>query len=325
MKKAIFVYCAIALLFSTPQMSLACETTQLVFNGNLDARSSTIATLPSWDLTYDQQLSASQAHLTVNIYDALSQPHAISVLFYNLDGVNSWIARAFLMEGSDIGQPAGQPAGLDEIALRFDSNGDSEDAIPPNMSVYWQWTNGARAGWMEFSYPVTQHETSTSLTTTQDGTTSGCAQYGNLDFDGDGRDDLAIWRPHFGLWAILKSSVDNADLIWKQWGLPGDYPMPGDYTGDSIADLVVWRPTDGYWYVCKSDVDFDCTQPQIQQFGLPGDRPLKGDFDGDRILDFAVWRPPTGMFYYKSSRNSQILSRQWGLPGDIPFWSGTPN
>ena len=154
--------------------------------------------------------------------------------------------------------------------------------------------------------------------------------YGDIpaaaDFDGDGWDDLAIWRPWTGNWWILQSSKGASkaleDLIFKQWGLPGDHPMPGDYTGDGKADLVVWRNTDGNWYVCPSDSNFNCASPQVTQFGLPGDMPVKADFDGDGTLDFAVWRPSSGNWFYKQSSDGAIGVKQWGLWGDWPLCAG---
>ena len=154
---------------------------------------------------------------------------------------------------------------------------------------------------------------------TQDGTSTACPHYGHIDFDGDGVNDFAIYRRQFGLWAILKSSTNNTELIWKQRGLPGDYPMAGDYTGDGKADLVVWRPTNGNWYICNSASNVDCTQGTVQQFGLAGDRPLRGDYDNDGILDLAVWRPSFGFFIFKGSRSGEVVVRQWGLPGDVPL------
>jgi hypothetical protein len=146
------------------------------------------------------------------------------------------------------------------------------------------------------------------------------------DYDGDGWDDIAIWRPSFGYWAVLKStkgaSKELSDIIWKQWGLLGDHPMPGDYDGDGKADLVVWRPSNGYWFVCRSTLNFDCSQPTFEQFGLPGDMPISGDYDGDGVLDFAIWRPSTGQFFHRNSSNSQVVVKSWGQAGDLPIGVG---
>ena len=146
------------------------------------------------------------------------------------------------------------------------------------------------------------------------------------DYDGDGWDDIAVFRPSIGYWAVLRStrgaSSELQDIIWKQWGLPGDHPMPGDYDGDGLADLVVYRPDFGFWMMCSSKSGFDCAQATITQFGLPGDLPVKGDFDGDSILDFAVWRPSSGTWFYKESGSGEAGSAQWGLPGDRPMCAG---
>ncbi len=144
------------------------------------------------------------------------------------------------------------------------------------------------------------------------------------DFDGDGKDDLVVYRPEIGFWAVVFSSDDffGDSMIWKQWGLPGDYPLSGDYTGDGRADLVVWRPSEGNWYVCDYTVDSSCAKSSVAQFGLPGDLPVSADIDGDSILDYCVWRPSTGTFYFRESSTGNIRSRQWGLPGDIPSAAG---
>ncbi|MCB0324511.1 MAG: hypothetical protein KDD69_13105 [Bdellovibrionales bacterium] len=143
------------------------------------------------------------------------------------------------------------------------------------------------------------------------------------DFDGDGWDDIAIWRPAIGYWAVLQSThgaqTDLEHIIWKQWGLFGDTPLPGDFDGDGASDLAVWRNADGTWYICGSEQDFDCTQGSATQFGLPGDIPVQADVDGDGKRDYVVWRPSDGNWYSKRSSDQAISIRQWGLPGDVPL------
>ena len=146
------------------------------------------------------------------------------------------------------------------------------------------------------------------------------------DYDGDGIDDIAVWRPSDGFWWITQSSKDfstaPADIEFRQWGLPGDHPMPGDYTGDGVADLVIWRSVDGNWFNCTSESGHNCAEFEITQFGLPGDIPVKADFDGDGTLDLAVWRPSNGYWFYKQSSDGAIAATQWGLPGDLPLCTG---
>jgi hypothetical protein len=228
------------------------------------------------------------------------------------------------VDGADAeGGTPGVPFLVLAAALVFDAN--RVMAPPPinSAGLAVRWSDGARTTPSVHLSDFTVYDSPSVFTEdTQDGCILDCPQNGGLDFDGDSKDDLVIWRPTTGMWAVRLSSTNYTQYLWKQWGLPGDYPMAGDYTGDGKADLVVWRPTNGYWYICRSEVNYDCYQPSIVQFGLPGDRPLRGDFDGDGVLDFAVWRPSTGMFYFKSSRTGQVFAEQWGLPGDIPVGNG---
>ena len=146
------------------------------------------------------------------------------------------------------------------------------------------------------------------------------------DYDGDNWDDIAIWRPSDGFWWILQSTRGASrapeDVLFRQWGLPGDHPMPGDYDGDGKADLAVWRPSNGFWYICSSRTNFNCDEHSATQFGLPGDTPVKADFDGDGVNDIAVWRRSDGGWYYLRSSDGQFVFQQWGLSSDSPVCKG---
>ena len=92
------------------------------------------------------------------------------------------------------------------------------------------------------------------------------------DYDGDGKTDLAIYRPSSGMWYIRQSSTDYTTSVTYQWGLSEDVPVPSDFDGDGKTDLAVFRPSIGYWFLLMSNTNF--TTFAAYQWGLPGDIPI---------------------------------------------------
>jgi hypothetical protein len=98
------------------------------------------------------------------------------------------------------------------------------------------------------------------------------------DYDGDGKTDIAVWRPQSGTWWILKS-LDNYSYSTRlqiQYGVgsEGDIPVPADYDGDGKADLGVWRPAIGYWFVRLSAGNYNTYAVTQYGSGASGDVPL---------------------------------------------------
>ncbi len=62
------------------------------------------------------------------------------------------------------------------------------------------------------------------------------------DFNGDGRDDVGIFRPASGLWAVR-------GITRTYFGGAGDIPVPGDYNHNGSDDIAVFRPSSGLWAV----------------------------------------------------------------------------
>ena len=172
--------------------------------------------------------------------------------------------------------------GVDELAVWRPSNGtwhvrDRVSGFTRTQQPGWQWGSGN-------DVPVP----------------------GNYD----GGAELAFWRPSNGTWYV-KDPFDW-DTYSRQFGLPGDIPVPYIYLPDGTTDFAVWRPSDQTWHRLNGGVDVS------RQWGLPGDVPVPGDYDGDYEADYAVWRPSNGTWYVISLAGMKRNPRQWGLQGDQP-------
>jgi hypothetical protein len=134
------------------------------------------------------------------------------------------------------------------------------------------------------------------------------------DYDGDGHDDFAVWRPETGVWYLLKSSSGfNPDYaVSFNWGKFGDVPVPADFDGDKKADFAIFRPSENRWYVFQSSSN----SWKTSVFGQSGyDLLVPADYTGDGKADFAIYRQ--GLWLIQNSESGSVRTFQFGLATDF--------
>ncbi len=87
------------------------------------------------------------------------------------------------------------------------------------------------------------------------------------DFDGDGRTEIAVFRPSTGTWFWF--NLANNSFTSIQWGAAGDEPKMGDWDGDGKSDYTVWRPSTGAWFT-----QFAVGGTAAVGFGTTGDQAI---------------------------------------------------
>jgi hypothetical protein len=128
------------------------------------------------------------------------------------------------------------------------------------------------------------------------------------DFDGDGKDDFAVYHQsstrELNGFSVIRS-LDNT-VVFFPFGQPSDDPLVvADYTGDGKDDPAIYRAgntaTDvsTFWYLASSGPVVGKQVPIA--WGGGGDQAVPGDYTGDGIADYAVYRSVGGkaQFYIK--------------------------
>jgi len=95
---------------------------------------------------------------------------------------------------------------------------------------------------------------------------------GAADFDGDSREDIAVYRPSSGKWLIR-------GITQVFFGTAADTPVAGDFSGDGIAEVGIFRPSSGLWRIRNTTLGY---------FGTSTDVPITGGGSGQRLYDYVV-------------------------------------
>jgi hypothetical protein len=136
-------------------------------------------------------------------------------------------------------------------------------------------------------------------------------------------DTTGVFRPTNGALYLKNSNVTGIAEIQINYGVPGDYPVVGDWDGDGDATIGIYR--DGSFYLRNSNtIGF---ADVVFAFGGPGDQPIAGDWDGDGDDTIGVYRPSIGLFLLHNSNNAGApeISFYLGNVGDVGIagdWDG---
>ena len=206
---------------------------------------------------------------------ALRQGASASAPTLQLDGIRVGTTWASVMQATSVATDA-----------PVDMNGDSKTDF-----VVVRNTGGGAGGQVTWITNINGTSTST-------GVAWGISTdfFVPEDFDGDGKDDYAVWRPGVqGVFYILQSQTNTVRI--DSFGQTGDDPsVVADYDGDGRADPAVYRAgaTPGaqstWFYRASGPSNPSGGTITFVPWGQNGDFPAPGDYDGDAKNDFAVQR-----------------------------------
>ena len=184
--------------------------------------------------------------------------------------------------------------------------GDWDGDGKADSSVY---RNGAVTGAQSiFYYRGSLNNPNGNVTYLPWGTNGDAPVRGN--FDGDGKQDAAVFRASNATWYVLQSS--NSQIVYQNWGLATDRRVTGDYDADGKTDFAVYRPADNVWYILNSSSG----TAVYRQWGVSGDSLTPADYNGDGRTDIAIYRPSEQRWYTPQCADFKLYGVKFGTTGD---------
>ena len=146
------------------------------------------------------------------------------------------------------------------------------------------------------------------------------------DWDGNGIDDVAIFRPGTQQWLLRLQNGTTITL--NAFGQNGDIPVAGDWNGDGIDTIGVFRPSTNEWILTNGPNTNNTTPPENFRFpfGTSGDIPITGDWTGAGFDTPGTFRPGQSLFILSIGFSSTVdITAFFGTKGVRPVvgdWDG---
>jgi len=215
-----------------------------------------------------------------------------------------------------------------------DYNGDGiQDIMTINTGYNWFGFNSTTAG---LGTGVAQPMKQLGALSLNDVPFSG-------DFNGDGMDDIGVWRPGSGgtfvslTGGTLGSGVvgtgnGGANVLGAFGNANFDTPLVGDINGDGRDDLILVATGLGglhQWIAAFGQADgtlsYAAEHSNQIGFGIAGDVPMLADLNGDGMDDLIVVRN-SGSYFATFTEAGGVLTsavdstQAWGTIGDVPVF-----
>jgi M6 family metalloprotease-like protein len=129
------------------------------------------------------------------------------------------------------------------------------------------------------------------------------------------RDTTGVFRPSNGLLYLKNKNESGFADAALNYGLPGDYPVVGDWDGNGTVTIGIYRK--GYFYLKNSNtLGF---AEVVFPFGISGDQPIAGDWNGDGTDTIGIFRPFTGQFQLRNDNSEGPVDTRFylGNVGDV--------
>ncbi len=137
------------------------------------------------------------------------------------------------------------------------------------------------------------------------------------------RDTTGVFRPSNGLLFLKNSNTTGIADAALNYGLPGDYPVVGDWDGNGTVTIGIYR---GNTFFLRNENTLGFATI-VFDFGQVGDQPIAGDWNGDGVDTIGVFRPSTAQFLLRNSNDEGPAETSFflGNPGDVGVagdWTG---